>query len=368
MTENGHDYLNMSSNRKEMMGHPSYRSRFERIPIGKLAVDPMNPRKNVGDIKPLVEDIREKGFLSALTVRPLPDGNYGVIRGSRRLEAARIVGLQELPCMVVEKLPDDVAIAWAVDDDKTYLPLSEDELYDALTALEKLRGSLREAAEILDIPWETARGLVERKRGIKLLESEGMVVVDKRRKQPIKPEDAKKVLKKTTAKEVFKVMKRMAKIAEKKEKEKEDTGKDDKSFPGGSGGGQGGDKGSTSLSKVFEDPLELAKVLDWRPKLFKAYKQGPYLHEQLKRSEVIAHLPRDVRSCFELVQPKASLTPSVYPVVRLNPPFDNIRVMLCPNCMAPLKGLSHGSLVCCLECGFPNDDVWRPVENGGDNG
>lgn len=71
------------------------------IPIDALKPHPDNPRKDVGDVAELAESIKANGIFQNLTV--IPDGDsYMVVIGHRRLAAAKLAGLKELPCMVVE--------------------------------------------------------------------------------------------------------------------------------------------------------------------------------------------------------------------------------------------------------------------------
>lgn len=80
------------------------------IPIRKLWQHPDNPRKDLGDLTELADSIKVNGILQNLTVVPLIgeisekwDGeSYRVIIGHRRLAAAKLAGLKELPCVVVE--------------------------------------------------------------------------------------------------------------------------------------------------------------------------------------------------------------------------------------------------------------------------
>ena len=69
------------------------------IPIEKLEPHPDNPRKDVGDVSELADSIRASGIMQNLTVVPY-EGKYRVIIGHRRLAAARMAGLAELPCLV----------------------------------------------------------------------------------------------------------------------------------------------------------------------------------------------------------------------------------------------------------------------------
>lgn len=71
------------------------------IPIEQLKPHPDNPRKDVGDVAELAESIKANGIFQNLTVIP-DDDTYMVVIGHRRLAAAKLAGLKELPCMVVE--------------------------------------------------------------------------------------------------------------------------------------------------------------------------------------------------------------------------------------------------------------------------
>ena len=78
---------------------------IENISIEKLHPHPDNPRRDVGDVTELAESIKASGVLQNLTVVPATGyyyGDYYVVIGNRRLAAAKIAGLTELPCAVVE--------------------------------------------------------------------------------------------------------------------------------------------------------------------------------------------------------------------------------------------------------------------------
>lgn len=63
---------------------------------------PDNPRKNIGDVSELCDSIKAKGILQNLTVVPAPDKSdiYYVVIGNRRLEASKLAGIKELPCVI----------------------------------------------------------------------------------------------------------------------------------------------------------------------------------------------------------------------------------------------------------------------------
>ncbi|MCD7805407.1 MAG: ParB/RepB/Spo0J family partition protein [Oscillospiraceae bacterium] len=84
-------------------------SELTYIPIDKLWPHPDNPRKDLGDVSELADSIKANGVLQNLTVVKKYgeltgdfDGHYTVIIGHRRLAAAKLAGLKELPCVVAE--------------------------------------------------------------------------------------------------------------------------------------------------------------------------------------------------------------------------------------------------------------------------
>ena len=68
-----------------------------------------NPRKELGDLSELADSIREKGIMQNLTVVRDEefDGLYTVIIGHRRLEAAKLAGLSEVPCVIADMTPKE---------------------------------------------------------------------------------------------------------------------------------------------------------------------------------------------------------------------------------------------------------------------
>ena len=75
---------------------------IQMISIADLHPHKDNPRKDLGDLSELTESIKVNGIFQNLTVTPRPEGGYTVIIGHRRMEAAKLAGLTELPCAVVD--------------------------------------------------------------------------------------------------------------------------------------------------------------------------------------------------------------------------------------------------------------------------
>ncbi|MHB1134584.1 MAG: ParB/RepB/Spo0J family partition protein [Chloroflexota bacterium] len=66
-----------------------------------LEPDPHNARTDIGDLVGLAETIREHGVLQPLGVSSRED-HYRIVYGNRRREAAIVVGLDTVPCLVLE--------------------------------------------------------------------------------------------------------------------------------------------------------------------------------------------------------------------------------------------------------------------------
>lgn len=75
--------------------------------IDMLEHHPKNPRQDLGDLTELADSIREKGILQNLTVVPNDHGTYYVVIGNRRLEAAKMAGLENLPCVITMMKEDE---------------------------------------------------------------------------------------------------------------------------------------------------------------------------------------------------------------------------------------------------------------------
>lgn len=69
---------------------------------------PDNPRKDLGDLTELAESIKKNGIMQNLTVIPKEGepGEYITIIGHRRSAAAKMAGVTEAPCRVVEGMTD----------------------------------------------------------------------------------------------------------------------------------------------------------------------------------------------------------------------------------------------------------------------
>lgn len=86
-------------------------TRVQYIPLGRIRPNPQQPRRSFDEegLAELAASIRSCGILQPLTVRRAGEG-YELVAGERRLRAARIAGLREVPCMVAQVGEEDSAL------------------------------------------------------------------------------------------------------------------------------------------------------------------------------------------------------------------------------------------------------------------
>ena len=81
-----------------------------QIPVDAIDANPWQPRSRFDEeaLNELASSIRQLGIVQPLTVREIPGGRYQLIAGERRLRAARLAGLDEVPAYV--RTADDQAM------------------------------------------------------------------------------------------------------------------------------------------------------------------------------------------------------------------------------------------------------------------
>lgn len=74
------------------------------LEISKIIVRPQQPRKKFedGSLEELANSIREHGILQPLLVRKIENGKYELVAGERRLRAAVMAGIKEVPVYIKE--------------------------------------------------------------------------------------------------------------------------------------------------------------------------------------------------------------------------------------------------------------------------
>ena len=72
------------------------------LPVNMLVSHPNNVRRELGDLTELAASIKQNGVYQNLTVVDYGNCGYYVVIGNRRLAAAKLAGLTELPCVIAE--------------------------------------------------------------------------------------------------------------------------------------------------------------------------------------------------------------------------------------------------------------------------
>ncbi|MFO7981677.1 MAG: ParB/RepB/Spo0J family partition protein [Candidatus Aminicenantes bacterium] len=70
------------------------------LKVGSISPNPHQARNELGEMDDLVNSIKERGVLEPILVRP-KGGNYEIIAGERRYMASRKLGLETVPCIVM---------------------------------------------------------------------------------------------------------------------------------------------------------------------------------------------------------------------------------------------------------------------------
>jgi ParB family chromosome partitioning protein len=150
----------------------------DAVAIDRIRANPRQPRRAFDEttLGELAASIRVQGILQPLLVRPDGNGDYELVAGERRLRAARLAGLHEVP-VVVREMSDreslEIALIENIQRDDLS-PLEEAEAYHRLiddfghtqeqvaTRVGKSRPAVANALRLLRLPeqikQEIARG------------------------------------------------------------------------------------------------------------------------------------------------------------------------------------------------------------------
>ena len=82
-----------------------------------IAPSPVQPRQYFDDdaLKELSDSIRNYGILNPLTLR-LRGGRYELVAGERRLRAAKLAGLREVPCILLDVNMEDAGLIALIEN------------------------------------------------------------------------------------------------------------------------------------------------------------------------------------------------------------------------------------------------------------
>ncbi len=84
----------------DLISSRSPETRIRQISMNEIAPNPHQARSELGEMRDLINSIKEKGVLEPILVRP-KNGDYEIIAGERRYMASKRIGLSEIPCIVM---------------------------------------------------------------------------------------------------------------------------------------------------------------------------------------------------------------------------------------------------------------------------
>lgn len=110
---------------------------YRTVPIDSIIPNRLQPRTvfDEGKIRELADSIREQGIIQPLIVSPMEDGRYELIAGERRLRAARMAGLEDVP-VIIKKVDDEGFLALSIIENiqrEDLNPLEEARAFQELT-------------------------------------------------------------------------------------------------------------------------------------------------------------------------------------------------------------------------------------------
>jgi ParB family chromosome partitioning protein len=158
----------------------SLQDEFLEVPIGKIALNPQQPRHDFAEeeLRDLAASIKKHGIIQPLVAAKIAPEQYELIAGERRLKAASLAGLKMVPVIVREGEGEREKLEIAlieniqrkdlnvVEEARAYKKLIEE--FD-LTQEEiservgKSRSAVANKVRLLNLPVEIQRSLIEGK-------------------------------------------------------------------------------------------------------------------------------------------------------------------------------------------------------------
>lgn len=111
-------------------------NRVVEVSVSEIVPNPHQPRTDfdLADMQSLAESIAQNGILQPLTVRKDAEQRYELVAGERRLRAAKLVGLQSVPCIILDISERNSAIMALVEN----IQRQDLSFFDEASAIEKL--------------------------------------------------------------------------------------------------------------------------------------------------------------------------------------------------------------------------------------
>lgn len=106
------------------------------VPQEEIYPNPNQPRKrfDFDELEGLAQSIRQNGIIQPIAVRINSKGEYELISGERRLRASRLVGITQIPCIIMEATDDKSALFALLEN----IQRSDLGFFEEAQAIEKL--------------------------------------------------------------------------------------------------------------------------------------------------------------------------------------------------------------------------------------
>ena len=150
--------------------------RVLQVNVEEIRPNPHQPRVRFagGELRALADSIRQNGILQPLSVRRTAEG-YQIIAGERRLRAAKLAGLETVPCIVMEINDRNSAILALVEN----IQREDLNCFEEAAALEKLISYYGMTQEDAALRLGRAQSTIANKlRLLRLTEQERMFILE----------------------------------------------------------------------------------------------------------------------------------------------------------------------------------------------
>ncbi len=106
------------------------------VPQEEIYPNPNQPRKrfDFDELESLAQSIRQNGIIQPIAVRVNAKGEYELISGERRLRASRLVGITQIPCIIMDASDEKSALFALIEN----MQRSDLGFFEEAQAIEKL--------------------------------------------------------------------------------------------------------------------------------------------------------------------------------------------------------------------------------------
>ena len=136
------------------------------LPAAEISDFPDHPFKVRMDesMTEMVSSVKERGVLSPMLVRPMPDGGYQMVSGHRRKMAAELAELPTVPCIVRELIDDEAVIIMVDSNLQRERVLPSEKAFAYKMKLDAMRRQQGERTDLTSVPLGQKLGKTSREQ------------------------------------------------------------------------------------------------------------------------------------------------------------------------------------------------------------